>query len=80
MSQEFIAVNYPMGWAYLIENRVSLEDREKGRMRHSEFFAYIYPKNLTEFDAVKIMTPEIAIQPQLTIDPKGKSYHTTIGL
>jgi len=40
-------------------------------------FMLIYPKNLTEFDAVKVMTPEISNHPNLTIDTEGIMYHTT---
>jgi adenine-specific DNA-methyltransferase len=77
MTQEFIQNKFPLGWSYLLKNKASLEERERGRMKHEQFYAYIYPKNLTEFDAVKIMTPEIASQPQLSIDSKGVLYHTT---
>ena len=50
---------------------------KEGRMKHENFYAYIYPKNLTEFDSVKLLTPEIANKPQLTLDVEGICYHTT---
>jgi len=77
MSQEYIKVNFPLGWLYLLANRTVLEKRENGKMRHENFYAYIYPKNLAEFDAIKVITPEIASKPQLTLDSEGVCYHTT---
>ena len=70
-------VQYPKGWQYLLENKEELAGREKGRMQGVEFYAYIYPKNLAEFDSVKIMTPDICKGSQLTLDSRGDLYHTT---
>jgi adenine-specific DNA-methyltransferase len=77
MSQDYIRSNFPKGWQYLIENKTALEEREKGKMRGEKFYAYIYPKNLSEFEQKKIMTPEIALGSQLSFDPNGTFYHTT---
>lgn len=77
MSQKEIEKNFPLGWKYLIENRQALSDRERGRMYGEKFYAYIYPKNLVEFDAVKLMTPDICGKPEMTIDKTGLLYHTT---
>ena len=46
-------------------------------MRNEEFYAYIYPKNLTEFQAIKLMTPDICGRPEMSIDLSGRLYHTT---
>jgi hypothetical protein len=77
MSQDYIKTNYPLAWKYLIDNKTELEDRERGRMRHESFYAYIYPKNLSEFANKKLLTPDIANGSELTIDEEGKYYHTT---
>jgi hypothetical protein len=77
MSQAYIKENFPKGWDYLLENRTALSERERGRMFGKEFYAYIYPKNLTEFNKKKIVTPEIAFGCQLTLDVEGIYYHTT---
>ncbi len=76
MNQKFIRSNFPLGWNYLLENRNALGDREKGRMKGDQFYAYIYPKSLIEFKNKKIMTPDIAFGPQFTYDDFGL-YHTT---
>ena len=77
MSEQYIKTNFPLGWKYIVAHKKELEGRENNKMKGDGFYAYIYPKNLAEFDTVKISTPEIAIKPQLTIDTKGTCYHTT---
>lgn len=77
MTQSQIKSEFPLGWKYLVKNREDLEAREKNRMVGQNFYAYIYPKNLTEFEAVKIMTPDICLNPQMTIDLSKQLYHTT---
>jgi hypothetical protein len=46
-------------------------------MHGDEFYAYIYPKNLTEFQVNKVMTPDICGKPEMSIDLSGELYHTT---
>ncbi len=77
MTQKSIKEKFSAGWEYLLENKTALENRERGKMRGEKFYAYIYPKNLTEFEAVKLMTPEIALGCQLSFDSQGVLYHTT---
>ncbi len=77
MTQAEIQQKFPLGWKYLLANQQDLGDREKGRMHGEQFYAYIYPKNLIEFDAVKVMTPDICARPEMTLDATGDLYHTT---
>jgi adenine-specific DNA-methyltransferase len=77
MSQSEIEHQFPLGWKYLLANQQDLGDREKGRMHGEQFYAYIYPKNLVEFDAIKVMTPDICARPEMTLDAVGDLYHTT---
>jgi adenine-specific DNA-methyltransferase len=76
MLADTIKKDFPKGWQYILENKKELEDRESGKMKHAGFYAYIYPKNLAEFEAVKVMTPDIANQSQFTVDTEHL-YHTT---
>ncbi|TAF66998.1 MAG: methyltransferase [Cytophagales bacterium] len=76
MTQKYIKEVHPMGWKYILSNRKKLENRENGKMKNENFYAYIYPKNLAEFDFAKISTPYLANQPEFTYD-KEKLYHTT---
>ncbi|MEO5357391.1 MAG: Eco57I restriction-modification methylase domain-containing protein [Nitrospirae bacterium YQR-1] len=75
-TQDEIKMDFPLAWKYLLENKKTLESREKDRMSHEQFYAYIYPKNLTEFEKPKIVTPDIASGCQMTVDERGL-YHTT---
>lgn len=77
MTQDFIQKHFPKGWKYLKRNENALGERERGRMHGQNFYAYIYPKNLAEFESVKIITPEIALGCQMTLDSEGIFYHTT---
>lgn len=36
----------PLTWAYLQANETTLRAREKGKMDHAEWWAYVYPKSL----------------------------------
>lgn len=76
MSQEYIREKYPKGWQYLIDNKEELAGREKGKFKQT-WWQYGRTQNLTEFEVVKIMTPEIAFGCQMTYDESGTFYHTT---
>ncbi|PNK16947.1 Eco57I restriction-modification methylase domain-containing protein [Cylindrospermopsis raciborskii] len=75
-TQSEIQSIFPKAWQYLLANRTDLEARESGKMIKDQFYAYIYPKNLTEFEREKIVTPDIASGCQMTLDYDGL-YHTT---
>jgi hypothetical protein len=70
--------DFPLAWRnYLSPNVKAFESRENGKLSGENAFQYIYPKNLVEFDHIKIMTPEIAARPEFTLDSLGTLYHTT---
>lgn len=77
MTGVYIKKNFPMGWDYLLLNKKALGNRERGRMVGDRFYAYIYPKNLAEFDQAKILTPEISFGCNISYDREGIFYHTT---
>ncbi len=77
MSKKEIQKKYPLGWEYLMENKRELENRENGKMIGDRFYAYIYPKNLSEFETRKIMTPYLSDRCNFTYDIHGNLYHTT---
>lgn len=78
MAPNYIKKEFPMGWKYLLNNRQELENREKGRMKHENFYAYIYPKNLNLYHLPKVMTPEIALGGQMTYDSSGVAHTTKV--
>jgi len=75
-TQQEVKTRFPLAYKYLQANKTDLENRENGKMKHDKFYAYIYPKNLTEFEQEKIITPDIASSCQMTLDSVGL-YHTT---
>ena len=69
---------FPAGYEYLKACESELRAREKGRLEKDTFwYRYIYPKNLTLFDQVKIVAPEISLGGNFTIDLNGRFYSTT---
>lgn len=78
MTSKYIKAEFPKGWEYLLRNKSVLEGREKGKMVGAKFYAYIYPKNLIEFDANKIMTPDIASRCEFAYDTKNLFHTTTV--
>ncbi|MBI5748135.1 MAG: N-6 DNA methylase, partial [Nitrospinae bacterium] len=48
--QEDFEKHYPHCWQYLMENRATLSNREKGKMKHTGWYGYVYPKSLTLFE------------------------------
>lgn len=69
---------YPFCYNYLKENENVLRNRERGKLIDDEdWYRYIYPKNINLFENEKIITAEISLGPNLTIDEKGIYYHNT---
>ncbi len=74
ISKKDFQEKYPSCWAYLNENKKYLEDREDGKMRGENWYAYIYPKSLDKFDLAKIITPDIAPSASYCFDTEGGFY------
>lgn len=74
MNQTEIKTKFPKGWKYLMQNKQALGDRERGLMHGERFYAYVYPKNLVEFTAQKVMTPDICGRGEMTYDHTGLMY------
>lgn len=71
---------YPLAWAYLIENRKRLEGRESGRMKgRKDWYAYVYPKNLEVMGSSKILVPAIGTTAEYCLDAKGEFYFVGSG-
>ncbi len=76
MTKEYIQSYFPIGWAYILENKKSLEDREKGKFC-STWWQFSRPQNMHEFNQTKLLTPEISFGCNMTLDEFGVLYHTT---
>jgi adenine-specific DNA-methyltransferase len=69
---------YPLTYKYVQHYKAAFEARESGKAKTlDEFYAYIYPKNLTKFDQPKLTSMEICSNhPNITLDTQS-IYHTT---
>jgi hypothetical protein len=76
MTEREIEENYPLAWAYLLKNKKELELRENKKFLEN-WWCFSRPQNMTEFEVVKLMTPDISGKPEISIDESGKLYHTT---
>jgi hypothetical protein len=67
---------YPLTWAYLMDNKSYLENREDGKMRGPRWYGYIYPKALDVMPLPKIFTPDIAARASFSLDETGGLFFT----
>jgi type I restriction-modification system DNA methylase subunit len=70
--------NYPLTWQYLLLNKSRLEKRNKSNMG-SKWYGYVYKKNHTRFDSIKLLVPSIATGSCFTIDDEGKYFFVGSG-
>lgn len=68
----------PNTFSYLFDNKAYLENRERGRMKGENWFAYVYPKNIEIMGQSKILVPDIAEKASFALDGGG-SYAFTSG-
>ncbi len=62
---------YPQVWAYLKENAKALRARESGKADNEQWYGYIYRKNLTLFDAPKLIVQVISLFGRYAYDDSG---------
>lgn len=67
---------YPLTWAYLIDNKRYLENRENGKMRGPKWYAYGRSQALDVMPLRKIFTPDIAPQSSFSLDESGELFFT----
>jgi type I restriction-modification system DNA methylase subunit len=65
---------YPLCWAYLDENRHTLEGRERGKMRHDGWYMYGRHQNLALHERKKLAIPRLVQRLQVFYDSKGEFY------
>lgn len=71
-----LKTKYPHTWAYLEANRKFLRDRENGKMRHENWYGYVYPKALDVMSLPKIFTPDLAPAASFSFDESGELFFT----
>jgi type I restriction-modification system DNA methylase subunit len=66
---------YPRAWKYLLDNRETLEKRERGKWKGvKNWYAYGRRQNLEQFDQPKIMTQVLAHRASFALDTQGLYY------
>ena len=68
---------YPLTYAYLMANKPYLENRERGRMKGPEWYAYVYPKNIEVMATSKLLVPDIADRAAFALDQEGRYAFTS---
>ena len=77
ISSAVMKEKYPKTFAYLVENKSFLENRESGKMRGATWYGYVYPKNIELMKQKKILVPDIADRAQFALDEKGEYAFTS---
>jgi type I restriction-modification system DNA methylase subunit len=77
LSPQEMKRRFPRTFAYLSVNKSRLEAREHGRMRGSNWYAYVYPKNIEVMRAPKILIPDIAARASFALDKNGEYAFTS---
>jgi hypothetical protein len=77
ISENELQEKFPKTYAYLLENKKYLENREHGRMVGPNWYAYIYPKNIEVMRAEKILVPDIADNASFALDETGNYVFTS---
>ncbi len=67
---------YPLTWAYLVDNKAYLQDREDGKMRGPQWYAFGRNQALEVMPLPKIFTPDIAARSSFSLDETGEAFFT----
>ena len=65
---------FPCCWAYLLENKKYLENREDGKMKGEKWYAFGRTQALEVIASKKIITPDIAPSAAYSLDTEGQYY------
>ena len=75
LEEETLKQKYPRTWQYLVDNKEQLSKRERGTFSNrSDWYGYVYLKNMDKFDLPKIMTQVLASKSSFALDPEGRFY------
>ncbi len=75
--EDEMKTRFPLTLAYLVANRAYLEERERGRMHGSSWYAFVYPKNIELMKSAKILVPDIADRAAFALDEAGEYAFTS---
>ena len=77
VSETEMQLLFPRTFEYLLENKEYLSSREKGKMNNSNWYGYVYPKNIELMKSSKILVPDIADRASFAIDEIGEYAFTS---
>jgi hypothetical protein len=77
VEQDEMRTRYPLTFSYLSENKAFLENRENGKMKNKNWYAFVYPKNIEFMSQQKILVPDIAIASSFSFDENGEFAYTS---
>jgi hypothetical protein len=71
---------YPLIFKYLKENQKMLAEREKGKFKNDFWYAFGYPKSMTQFQKPKLIVPDYNNIASFTFDEEGHFFKTGYGI
>ena len=74
--ESVLKTRYPRTWAYLLDNKSYLENREDGKMRGIRWYSYGRTQALDVMPIPKIFTPDIAARSSFSLDETGDIFFT----
>jgi len=74
ISRDILIERTPKTWQYLLEHKSYLENRERGKMKGSNWYAYGRSQALTKMGFSKIITPDYYAHASYCIDRQGTYY------
>jgi adenine-specific DNA-methyltransferase len=80
ISLEKLKSDYPLTYNYVIDHEKEFKARESGKAgKMNNWIAYIYPKNLTKFEKIKLSSMEICSKhPNVTLNTQNFYHPTTV--
>ncbi|MDM8558556.1 N-6 DNA methylase [Candidatus Parabeggiatoa sp. HSG14] len=76
ISKATLTKNYALTWKYLLDNKESLQNRERFKMQGTKWYAYSRHQALDIISYPKIFTPDIAAQASFSLDETGEVFFT----
>lgn len=67
---------YPLTWNYLKDNKVVLENREKGKLKGKYWYNYTRNQAIDIITKPKIFTPDLVSEVSFSLDSKGNTFFT----
>jgi hypothetical protein len=74
ISVEEMVDKFPATWEYLNRYESALRGRERGKMDHERWYAYVYPKSLALHDLRKLAVPRLVHRLEAHYDANGEYY------